>query len=272
MDLADDRQRRDRRGRRRGARAAWRVMLATAICVALFDFLRSDYFLVKQVNISGLVRLTPAEVQAQGELDRQQLVWQVWPWRTERLLARHPRVAAARVQVRLPNRVKILVTERQPVAFVLYQGSRYLEVDKEGRVLALWDYLPSLALPVITGVAAKETKVGDRLADPRLGVALLAAAGLGAAGRAETSELHVDGDGELVLYTMGGLPVYMGAEEGVDGKIATFLGIYGSLAAPAAVEYIDLRSPRRPAVKMKGAPVGAAPAEHPRPPDRLSIP
>ncbi len=256
---------------RRRVRVALRVTLATALLLALFDFLRSDFFLVKQVTISGLVRLKPQEVQAQAELSRQQLVWEVWPWRAERLLLRHPRVASADVQVRLPNRVLVRISERDPVAFVLFGDARYLEVDRDGRVLAVWDSLPREPLPIVTGVAVKDAQVGQRLGDPSLQDAVAVAADLGQAGRAAISEVHVGRDREMILYTMDGIPVYLGLGEEMAEKLRAFAGIYGSLAAPGEVAYIDLRSARRPVVRMKGAAAAASQPE-PRVPDRLAVP
>lgn len=255
---------------RRRVRVALRLTLATAALLALLDFLRSDVFVVDKVTISGLVRLRAEEVQSQAELSRRQLIWEVWPWRAERLLRRHPRVMEADVRVRLPNRVLIRVVERDPVAFVLTGTGDYAEVDREGRVLAVWASLPRDPLPVITGVAAKEVQPGQRLGDPSLQDAVAVAAGLGPSLRAAVSEVHVNSARELVLYTMDPIPVYLGAGEEIPAKLRALSGIYGSLAAPGEVAYIDLRSARRPAVRMKG-PVPAPPPE-PEVPDRLAIP
>lgn len=242
-----------RRGGRGSRSAAAQALVAVLAAVALFMFLRSDYFSLRAVSVDGLQTLSADEVRRRAGLDRPVLIWEVWPRRVERLLLGHPRVAAARVDIRWPNRVVIAVEERQPAAYILEAGGKYVEVDGEGQVLALRDGLPGAGQPLVTGVTENNPQAGRRLANPLALRAVSMAADLGPVGRARASEINVNRDGEIVLYTMEGLPVFMGIDDRWEAKVRALLGILGSLRDTREVAYIDLRSSRRPVVKLKHA-------------------
>lgn len=270
------------RPRRRGRRAArplpaagMHFLVALAAAAALFLFLRSDYFSLREVRVDGLQTVTADEVRRRAGLDRPILIWQVWPRRVERLLLAHPRLASARVDIRWPDRVVIAVEERQPVAYLLAPGGKYVEVDGEGQVLAVLDTFPGVGQPLVTGAAESRPQPGRRLTSPFALRAAAVAAALGPTGRARTSEINVNRDGEVVLYTMEGLPVFMGMEERWEAKVQALLGILGSLPDTREVAYIDLRSARRPVVKMKSAAAaGQVAGEEPEPdiPPDLPLP
>lgn len=242
------------RRRRRRRRRALRLLLASCAVAALFLFLRSDLFLVRNLTISGLQRLTPAEVQAHTGLARQTLVWQVWPWRVERRLLTHPRVAAARVSITLPNRVRITVTERQPVAVFLSGGGSYVEVEAQGRILAVWPRPVVPAAPLVTGITLPAPRPGQRLTEAGARRVLRVAAGLGPAGRARVSEIHLDAGGEVRLFTLEGVPVYLGVDEAWEDKGRVLLAALAAVGDARQLAYIDLRSVRRPVIRMKETP------------------
>lgn len=245
------------RSRRRGGRgtpaAALQALVAILAAMSLFMFLRSDSFALREVTVDGLQTLSAEEMRQRAGLDRPVLIWEVWPRRVERLLLGHPRVASARVDIRWPNRVVITVEERRPVAYILVAGGRYLEVDGEGQLLAVVDGLPGAGQPLVSGVREDNPLPGRRLADPSALRAVAMVTELGQAGRALASEINVNPDGEMVLYTMEGLPVFMGIEDRWDAKVRALLGILNSLRDTREVEYVDLRSSRRPVIKLKNA-------------------
>lgn len=256
------------RRRRRGRRAALRLLLALTALVALLSFLRSDVFAVRQVTVSGVETVSPDEVRRLAGLDRPLLLWQVWPWRVERRLLRHPRVASAHVAFRWPGQVVVTLVERQPVAYLLLR-SGFAEVDGEGRVLGIVPAMRGGGLPIVTGVSADGVQPGQRLGDPAGARALAVAAALGPSGRARVAEIHVTPGGEVVVYTLEGVPVFLGVEEDWEAKVRALQGILATLVEPARTAYVDLRSLRRPVVRMKDAAAARVPPPPAPPPGEV---
>lgn len=228
-------------------------VLAVVAAAAIFLFLRSDYFSLREVSVNGLKTLSADEVRQRAGLDQSILIWRVWPRRVEGLLMGHPRVATAQVDIRWPNRVVITVEERQPVAYLPAAEGKYIEVDGEGQVLTVTDRVPGAGEPLLTGVTESNPQPGRRLESPLALRAVAMATALGPVGRARASEINVNHDGEVILYTMGGLPIFLGIEDRWDAKVRALLGLLGSLRETREVAYIDLRSAHRPVVKMKDA-------------------
>lgn len=240
-----------RRRRRRRLRVL-RQLLAVAALAVVFLFLRSDFFLIRHLEISGLAYLTPSEVKALSGLERQMLVWQVRPWRVRDRLSGHPRIAAANVSVALPNRVRIEVVERRPIAVIpLSEGGAFAEVDREGRVLAASGRPRVMNVPVLTGIPLTNPRPGQRLATTTGLLAVRVADALGPAGRARVAEINVGLNGEVRLYTVEGVPVFMGVDEAWSEKGQALAAVLGSVADPRLLAYVDLRSAKRPVIRLR---------------------
>lgn len=239
-----------RRRERRVFRVALKSLFATGTVVALYMFLTSGFFLVDSVSVSGLKRLSAKEIQEAAGLSNQLLIWGVWPWRVKAGVESLPRVAEADVYIRLPRYVSIEVREREPVALLLH-GGKYLEVDGEGCLLAVHDTPLEGEFPLITGPWLSEAVPGVIIRDSRLKRALAVISHLNPDLLGRISEVHVDPSNEVVLYTTEGITVYLGVRDEL-GEMAKALAVMlHSLKRPADVEYIDLRSSRRPVVRMK---------------------
>ncbi len=258
-----------RRRRRRSRLVTLRVLLGLVLATALFQFLRSDTFRIEAVEVTGTETLTTDEVRRQAGLDRTLLVWEVWTWRMEGRLLAHPRVAAADVSIRWPNRVRVHITERRPVICLMQGGSSYAEVDEQGLVLGVGGMPRGGGEPVVTGVDVAVPRPGERLGHPSLRRAVAVAAELGPEGRARISEIHLTAAGEVILYTLEGVPVFLGIEDRWGPKVSALKGILESLAKPEQVVYVDLRSALRPVVKMKDLASALPPPEPPPPPNEV---
>lgn len=258
-----------RRRRRTRRRFVLGILLGLLVAVALLQFLRSDAFRIAEVTVTGTEVLTAEEVRRLTGLDRARLVWEVWPWRLEGKLLAHPRVGAADVSIRWPNRVRVAVEERRPVLYLVEGRSSYVEVDAGGRVLGV-DATPRAGgEPLVTGLGLPPLRAGERPWHPLLRRAVAVAAALGPAGRARISEIHLSPAGEVILYTLEGVPIFLGIEERWEPKILALQGILESLADPGQVVYVDLRSALRPVVKMRDAAAAVPPPEPPPPPNEV---
>lgn len=251
--MARGRATRRMRRLQRGARFLFGLLLTGVIVVGLFHLLESDYFLVREVEIAGLERVSAAEVQRDAGLGNSFFIWEMRPRRVEALLLRHPRISAADVGLGWPNRVRVKVVEHRPVGLVMQRGPLYVEVDGKGHVMQVWRDLPAPGLPLVTGVELGDVRPGDTIQDRRVLRALAVAGTLGSVGRDRVSEIHADPSGEGIVYTTEGVPVFLGFDDW-ESKARMFLGMADSLVF-SSIAYIDLRTARRPVVRMKKDPI-----------------
>jgi cell division septal protein FtsQ len=163
----------------------------------------SEYFGAGVAQVTGNSRVTAEEVQLMSGLSPGKNIFSVDPDEAGRRIAEHPWIAAAKVRRRLPSHVDIEVVEREAIA-ILRAGGLYL-VDAEGEVFKPLESGDPVDLPVITGVDQnryREDRPGAR-EDLREALALLRLYGeSGLATRWPLSEVHLEQDGALSLYTV----------------------------------------------------------------------
>ena len=81
-------------------------------------------------------------------------------------LAAHPAVAEVRISKKFPDKVFIQVSERTPVATLLVSTEKQtipMEIDKTGTVFRFAEQKPLHGLPVISGLAFKEPRIGMKV-------------------------------------------------------------------------------------------------------------
>jgi cell division protein FtsQ len=172
-------------------------------------------------------------------------------------VARHPRIASARV-IRGWNRtLRIEVEERAPVA--LWMGEELLEVAADGTVLGPppdggreWPAARvgsdprGLELPLLTGVSGKTLTAGERLPGPGAREALAFLARLrayGLDGESWISEIWAADPGSLVVTTLdGGIPVRVGDGRLGPRKVKALRAVLESVAGDETpVGFVDAR-------------------------------
>jgi cell division protein FtsQ len=185
-------------------RRARRIALAAAAAVAVSSpfwgppLLRvAPGFETRRVEVSGTRLLAPHEVLAASGVRIGGSVW-TDPAGWEAALRRHPVVAEAEVTRRLPNTLRIRVTEKRPAALV--QAGTLRPVTAEGEVLPVDPARVPLDLPLVRAPVKPDAR-GRIPAGPVR--ALLAEAGrlgeLDPALMARVSEVRPDASGALRL-------------------------------------------------------------------------
>ncbi|MEO5511363.1 MAG: FtsQ-type POTRA domain-containing protein [Longimicrobiales bacterium] len=111
---------------------------------------RVDAFRIDRVEVVGAHYMTAEQVLKASRITTEASVFDdVERWRTA--LLRHPLIATASVQRRLPNTTVIRITETKPVAFARTPELR--PVDARGRVLPADPTMVDMDLPIIEGDA-----------------------------------------------------------------------------------------------------------------------
>jgi cell division protein FtsQ len=210
--------------------------------------LTSPVFGVKEIMVMGSAHLTSDEVVGLCNLTLGANILKVQTGRMRDRISAHPRVERVTVSRQLPDRLVVNIIEREGVALILCQ-ERYAELDVSGRPLEFHRFIGALGLPIVTGVEVEGVTLGARIGSDKLLGALACANALGHGGRAIMSEINLDEDGELTLYTREGVPVYFGPATGLDAKAGILGGILEDIAGiEDDIAYIDVRYPRYPVV------------------------
>ncbi len=131
---------------------------------------RSDTFRVPHITVRGNTRVTSSEIIFAARLAPSIDLW-AWPLADIRARAeRHPRIQSVRVYRDFPDRLVLVVKEREAVALVLADG--LLEIDAAGVVLGAYQRGRSPIGPVLTGHGLAGLQPGDEVEAPAIREAL----------------------------------------------------------------------------------------------------
>ncbi len=216
----------------------------------------ADAFAVKEVFIEGNTRLGELDVRRASGLQLGSNAFEVSTEDARNHLLQHPWIKDATVVRKLPNRMRIAVVERVPVAIVALD-QLYL-VSEEGVLFKRLGVDDPADLPVITGIASE--RFYDDL-DYRTAVLLRSMAllhdyeGAGLAGSEPVSEIHFDGAHGVELYVgEDGVRVRLGVAHHRQ-KLRRLRQVLARLRAEnARPEYVYLdntRSPERVTVRLQ---------------------
>jgi cell division protein FtsQ len=224
-----------------------RLVLPAAIAVLVIAILGvgflwvrdSSFVAVKQVTITGAEGSQAEEIR--GALRNAAQDMTTLHVREDALRAavqQYPSVASVRASADLPNRLRIEVRSRTPVA-VLDTGQRRVAVASDGTILtgSSTDGLPRIKVSAPPG--------GQRVRGegPTALVALLAAAPQPLRARAERAFLGPDG---LTVVLRDGPRLRFGRGDRLTAKWAAAARVLADEQARGAT-YLDLRLPERPA-------------------------
>lgn len=113
------------------------------------------FFNVENTIVTGNVKVTSEEVEATVLSQDKNNIFLMSNNQTEKLVEKIPYVKNAEVSKVLPNSLKIEITEREPIAYLVYNKDSYIYIDDGGYVLEV-NKEPLLDRPFVTG-----TKYGN---------------------------------------------------------------------------------------------------------------
>ncbi len=235
------------------AGAALRALLVVALPVGVVVWLLySPYFLIREVKVDAGARVSAAWMQANLAPLVGRHVLAVSLEGVRRRLSAHPWVASVELRRELPDRLRVSVVERQPVALLATDdGLEFLDGagmpiapcprGRPAGLLVVRYHLPG-PVPV---QAALDLVAELRRAQPAWGL--------------EATEIEPLGDGEHRVVTAA-LPYPLLLQAGTVGSAVTNLQrmLPEILRRVPAVGEADLRSPRRLVIRPADAPARPA--------------
>lgn len=246
--------------------------LALAIAVGYLGWLRdSSLVAVKKVTVTGLTtRQAPAMRGAITEAARTMTTLHVREGELEAVLERYPVVRSVTATPDFPDRLRVHVSERTPVAAVAAGNAAPVAVSADATVLRGVGDTRSLAI-----VRTDRPPSGERLADRRAAILVRVLGAAPAPLLARARRVHRDAERGVVVSLRRGPELLLGDSRALPAKWAAAARVLATDAARGA-SYVDVRLPERPVAGGVGpppepepgenVPPGAAPGAVPDPP------
>lgn len=212
--------------------------------------LRSPFFEVRSILVQGNQFIDQDKIRSVSDIAPGVNIFKVDLAAAAARIKLIPMVKDVEVARSLPSTVVIGVTERKPIG-LLPTGEGFIEVDGEGVYLQKAK-AGAPGLPVVTGINFNLPSPGEPVNAPGLGDALTAISGLPVAIVAELSEVHIEDDGQMKLYTIEGIECRFGLAEDIQKKGEIFKELLKELGGlKDKINYIDLSSADKPVVYYK---------------------
>jgi len=203
-------------------------------CIVLFAAIVAalglNVFVVKNVDISGGINYTPAEMMEAMGLRMGQSMFTVSGGAMENALKDKPTLILEKVERRFPDTVQITVRETTPTMVVAYLN-QYALLDNELRVLSLQAALPEGDYPLVTGVVVLDAQQGEAIVSNDKGQITALTAIVAAFGRRSdiadestyaplhyVSEIKIQNVEEIYMYTTDGYTIELGNTENLERK------------------------------------------------------
>ncbi len=223
-------------------------LLFLLLGLLLYYLFVSYEFFVYDVQVVGMEHLGLQEVLDASQVEEMS-VFYVRPAEVEARLQKLPWVKEARVRSGLPNRVRIVVRERQ-VAFMWRQGKNVWAVDGDGRLLPLGQ-APEDVLWVEDHRRPSDRQVESQ--DEGLDQELIASVLRVREALPDVSLLSYGPAHGLTFQSQRGYEVRLGWGR-MAHKVAIWRALDSELAARGIEpSYVDLRFPIRPCYGLLGA-------------------
>lgn len=229
------------------------ILLALLIAGAAFGLLHSPYFELREVAVEGNSLLSRDEIILKAGIREKTNIFQVDTNGIRGRIKSIPCVEEVRVARRLPSTLVISVKEREACLIFPYAGY-FVEVGPDRVALGLLETLKFRGLPVVSGLEVDKVVVGEEVKAPGIDEAISVAMSLSRGVIQRVSEVHVEYNKGVTLYTADRIRVELGWGEvpTLSRRARLFEEILqqnGRLAAGHAS--IDLRSEKRPVIRME---------------------
>ena len=222
------------------------AMLAAMAYPFVWFVAESDYFAVKNWNITGAERLSVTEVRwALGITENAQPnIFAFHKGEAVEMLAEHPAIQTAAVVKQFPDTIELVVYERIPVALVVTSEGLFV-TDRAARLFANANVtdLKDTSLPVVNISGSGPLKLGDTLPEEALEAALLYNGTFKKMGHQllfETSEYSYQAGVGLTLVLRQGTRLMCGLLP-PSQTIPKYETLLQSLPPKEMVDYADLR-------------------------------
>lgn len=230
------------------------IFFALLLCLVLlitgFSFVISPAFSVGNIVVEGNKYLTVDEVYKIAGVPDKINIFRLNTNEIQARLYKDLRVEKAEITRVFPSTIAIQLTERKPVAYVACDYG-FVELDKDGMVLAAYKTVRTIDVPMITGITLHDLYVGDQVEDAALTPVLAYLSYMDESAVNQLSEVNIAEMDQLVAYTTGSVQIRIGKAERLPEKARLtqeFIGELNTTKLP--IEFIDFNY-ASPYIKFK---------------------
>ena len=234
--------------------------LCLGMLLLYYHLLTNPYFCIKDnrgIDITGAKRLSSELILHLSGLGPGVNLLALRPVRVEQALTTHPWIAKAELTRLWPNRLRLRIIEREPVALV--QLGELYYIDRKGSLFKPLSPGDPHDFPVVTGFKKEQFAEGKGFPPVSFEEVIILLDLLKQTAPplnlANISEIHVDGERGFTLYANGlKSAVHLGLKNFPE-KLQKFAQVWPVLQQRgymSQVGYIDLDYPQRVLLSLKG--------------------
>lgn len=193
------------------------ILIVMCALILLIIFISSSYFRLESIEIEGNKGLTQEEIITMSGIEEDANVLAVSLDRTRDRLLCDLRIENVEVTRILPNKIRLIVRERNPI-FYATGSLGFLEIDRKGMVLAVHKSMNRMDVPVLTGRQLSDLYVGDVCDDAELKQVSDYLADLPEDVLKQISEINIQDPNQVYAYTTDSIYVDLGPIERLAAK------------------------------------------------------
>ena len=223
-------------------------LIVTCGLVALLVY--SPIFTLQKLNVKGAVYLSEDEIAYIARVQKGQPLFNLETAEVTENLLKDLRIESATVKRNLPYSLDINIVERVPVATVASEYG-YVDLDRQGKVIAAYRNLRHVPIPLITGVTVHDLYIGDDVRDDNIRKVLSLLQELSPEALNQRSEVNAANPESLVAYTAKAVQIRLGNLDRLEEEVKlTEDFLQDQQTSPYAVEYVDF-SYEVPVIRLK---------------------
>lgn len=237
--------------RRRSPRRIIKGLMFLGICGGLMSIVvYSPLFTLQRVTLHGNTYLKEDDILTSGRLHKGEPLFQLETDAVTQNLMKDLRIESVVVRRKLPDTLDVELKERMPVATVACEYG-YLDLDRQGKVIASYKNLRKMPIPLITGVAMHDKYIGDDNTDENVKKILEFLSLLDAETLNHLSEINITNPKAITAYTNQSVQIRLGDFDRWEEKARLTKDFLLSLPhAKHQIEFVDF-SYTAPFIRLK---------------------
>lgn len=216
--------------------------------LAIFFFLQSPVFRVKEVRVQGNNQLSREQILALAGLEKGVNIFKANLAQAQSKLALNPIVKQVTISRHFPATIVIDLTERKAIGLMANPG-HFIAVGEDGYCLALVNNLASINLPIITGAKPTNAMPGQSIGDERLKAALAYLIAMPLNMRASVSEINASDLNNIRMFSIDETEVRFGDVNRITEKVKLYQEVTRQ-KFNNKIQYIDISFKGDPVIKF----------------------
>lgn len=211
------------------------------IVVGCYQLVHQPWFSFGNIDIVGTRNVKNEDVIKTLNLQGPINLFLIDRNRVKKALEQDFRVEKVETSYVWPNILKIEITERQPAFYVKCAYGGFAQVDFNGSVLNVSKGIKNASVPLVSGVSIGNAYLGDKVQKNDVEKIVAFLSKLDKSLLSRISEISVDGQNNVKILMLSGVPILIGDIDKIEGKVATFITICNEIQSKNIDGYyIDL--------------------------------